>query len=141
MSTRAVTLLHIEDDAFQRRLLAHHLQAMPEFRFEVRHAETEDDALLAFDDGLFEFVILDYNLRQGNGLSCVQELRSRDPVVPIIAISGQATPEIAAELLEAGADDYIEKRDLNSKILADRMRETLLRADACRHRIADQKRP
>jgi DNA-binding response OmpR family regulator len=139
MSTRAVTLLHIEDDVFQRRLVAHHLQAMPEFRFEVRHAETEGDALLAFDAGRFEFVILDYNLRQGNGLSCVQELRSRDPVVPIIAISGKATPEIAAELLEAGADDYIEKRDLTSEILADRMRETLLRADACRHRIAGHK--
>jgi two-component system sensor histidine kinase UhpB len=134
MSTRAVTLLHIEDDAFQQRLLAHHLEAMPEFRFEIRHAETEDAAIRALDEGRVEFVILDYNLRQGNGLSCVQEIRNRDAVVPIIAISGVATPDIAADLLEAGADDYIEKRELTSAVLAKRLRETLMRADACRRR-------
>jgi DNA-binding response OmpR family regulator len=139
MSIRAVTLLHIEDDAMQQRLLAHHLRAIPEFRFEIRHAETQDDAISAFDHDPVDFVILDYNLRQGDGLSCIQELRSRDLVVPIIAISGMATPEIAAELLEAGADDYIEKRDLTSDLLARRMRETLIRANACRPRVSGRK--
>jgi DNA-binding response OmpR family regulator len=139
MSTRAVTLLHIEDDAIQRRLLVHHLAAMPGLCFEVHHAETEDDAIGVIEGGRVEFVILDYHLREGDGLSCVRRIRGRDPVVPIIAISGAATPEIAAELLEAGADDYIEKRELTRAVLAERMRETLIRADACRHRVGGRR--
>jgi DNA-binding response OmpR family regulator len=136
MSIRAVTLLHIEDDLAQQRLVAHHLQAMPEFRFDIRHAETQDDAIDAFNRDPAEFVILDYSLKQGNGLNCLREIRSRDPLVPIIAISGVATPRIAAELLEEGADDYIEKCDLTSELLAERMREALIRARACRRRAS-----
>ena len=84
-------------------------------------------------------VILDYQLKNGNGLNCVRELRRCDPVVPIIAGSGIATPEIASELLEAGADDYIEKQNLTSDVLARSMRDTLVRAHACRQRVEGQK--
>jgi hypothetical protein len=30
--------------------------------------------------------------------------RALDPIVPVVAVSGVATPEIAAELVRAGAD-------------------------------------
>ena len=54
--------------------------------------------------------------------------------MPIIAISGVATPEIAAELLQVGADDFISKKDLSGDVLARSVREALARADAWRRR-------
>jgi DNA-binding response OmpR family regulator len=89
-----------------------------------------------FDTCGVEFVILDYRLRQGNGLHCLKELRRRDQIVPIIAISGFATPEIADDLLQAGADDYITKRELTGGELAHRVRAAVARADASRERNA-----
>ena len=134
MSNRMIKLLHVEDEVSQRRLLAHHLTAINEFQFDILCADTEDSALEAFDRGGVELVILDYHLRVGNGLQCLEKMRNSDAIVPIIAISGVATAEIAADLLQAGADDYIGKRDLTSSVLAPVVRQALARADVWRER-------
>jgi DNA-binding response OmpR family regulator len=134
MSSRTIELLHVEDEVSQRRLLAHHLTAINDFQFEIVYADAEASALDVFDRGGVELVILDYHLREGNGLHCLEELRRRDQIVAIIAISGVATAEIAADLLQAGADDYIGKRDLTSSVLAPILRQALARADVWRGR-------
>jgi DNA-binding NtrC family response regulator len=139
MPQNRVNLLHVEDDAMQRKLLKHHLAAMDEFRFEVRSAESEGAALEIFDGGGTEFVILDYQLREGDGLHCLKEVRRRDPLVPVIAVSGVATPEIASELLQAGADDYLSKAEMTSSRLAQSVRAALVRSLACRPRITDRR--
>jgi DNA-binding response OmpR family regulator len=140
MSSRIVTVLHVEDEMSQRLLLAHHLKSLNEFEFNIVYAHEEATALETFDGGGIEFVIVDFHLTQGNGLHCLEEIRRRDQVVPIIAVSGVATDEIAALLLQAGADDYIGKRDLTSGQLAQSIRHALARADACRRRDAAQRR-
>jgi CheY-like chemotaxis protein len=132
MAPRVLKLLHVEDDRTQRAVTAHHLAAVGEITFEITCAESEQEAINEFGRGGFEFVILDYYLTQSNGLECLRQLRRLDPIVPIIAISGTATPEIAAELVQAGADDYISKEDLNRKMLARSLRCALDRADALR---------
>ena len=139
MTTRTIKLLHVEDEVSQRRLLAHHLARMTDLQFDIRYAEAEQAALDTFDEGGVEFVIVDYHLRKGDGLHCLEELRRRDEVVPIIAVSGVATEEIASDLLQAGADDYIGKRDLTSDVLSRSLRDALARADACRPRVAAQR--
>jgi two-component system, NarL family, sensor histidine kinase UhpB len=134
MARRTIKLLHVEDELSQRHLFAHHLNAMDDFNFEILYADAEATALESFATGGVEFVILDYHLRQGNGLHCLEQLRHRDAIVPIIAISGVATAEIAADLVQGGADDYIGKRDLTSSGLARKMRDALARVDAWRQR-------
>ncbi len=132
MAPRTIKVLHIEDDALQQRLTAQQLKALPEFSFAITTADSEDGAIAAFVPLQPELVILDYHLTQGNGLSCLQKLRQQDPIVPIVALSGTATPEIAAELLKVGADDYLGKQDLTTEDLARSIREALARADAWR---------
>jgi PleD family two-component response regulator len=58
----------------------------------------------------------------------------RDPIVPIIAISGVATADVSGDLVSAGADDYINKRELTSGLLGESLRDSLKRADAWRKR-------
>jgi DNA-binding response OmpR family regulator len=139
MSCRTVKILHVEDETSQRLIFKHHLAAIKDLRFEILYADAEESALNAFDGGGVEFVILDYHLTQGNGLHCLEELRRRDLVVPIIAVSGVATDEIAADLLQAGADDYIGKRELTSELLGRTLRTALERADIWRRRNAEHR--
>ncbi len=139
MSARIIRLLHVEDDLAQHRFVAHHLASIGEYRFDILRAESEDAALDEFDDGGLDFVILDYHLTAGNGLSCLERLRRRDRILPIIAVSGVATPEIAAELLQVGADDFISKKDLSDDVLARSVRGALARADAWRRRARGRK--
>jgi DNA-binding response OmpR family regulator len=136
MPAQIIRVLHVEDDLIQRRYVAHHLATMPEYHFECRYADGEDAALTEFESRPADLVLLDYQLSQGDGLSCLTRLRRSDPLVPIIAISGAASPEIAAELLQAGADDYINKQELTSRRLGATLRPVLIRTMACRSRIA-----
>ena len=136
MSSRTIRVLHIEDEESQRRLFAHHLGAMHDFQFDIHYADSVETALGIFRAGGVEFVILDYNLSQGNGLHCLKELRHLDLVVPIIAISGVATEKIVTDLVQGGVDKYINKRELTRSVLARSLRDTMSLADAWRERDA-----
>jgi DNA-binding NarL/FixJ family response regulator len=130
MSKRIIRVLHIEDDHFQRRVLTHLLKEIDEFEFEIACAESERGGLDLFDIQGADLVILDYRLTEGDGLHCLKELRCRDPNVPIIAVSGEASPSIARELVECGADDYLDKKELAGHVLARSVRDVLSRWDA-----------
>jgi DNA-binding response OmpR family regulator len=141
MSTRIIRLLHVEDDAMLQRLVAHHLEQIKELRFAITCAESEEEAVAAALRSPPDFVIMDYHLSQGNGLNCLLTLRRKDPVVPIIAVSGSATPAIAAQLLQSGADDFISKGELRAGNLAHSIRVALLRADAWRRQLPNLAAP
>jgi DNA-binding response OmpR family regulator len=132
VSARTVKLLHVEDSQLPRRIVAQRLASLDEYHFDITCVATEQEAIKEFGRRQTECVILDYHLSEGDGLSCLRKLRELDPIVPIIAVSGKATPEIAAELLEVGADDYISKSDLQEDSLAHSVRAALTRADAWR---------
>lgn len=134
MATRTVQTLHVEDDALQRKVIAHHLKRIDDIDFAITCVDSEDGAVAEFRRAPKEFVILDYHLTQGDGLSCLRTLRQQAPFVPIIAISGSASAEIAAELLHSGADDYISKQELTHDCLVRSVRLALARADAYRRR-------
>lgn len=136
MPARSIRVLHIEDDPAQRRVIAHHLSGMERFAFSIVCCDSEEAAVQTFQEQNIELVILDYLLSQGNGASCLRRLRDLDSIVPIIAISGAATPEITEQLLQLGADDFIDKHSLDSQILIRSVREALTRADGFRLRAS-----
>jgi DNA-binding NtrC family response regulator len=140
MSKRSIRVLHIEDDHFQHRLMAHLLRDIDEIDFTITCAESETEGLAIFENHGADLIILDYRLSQGDGLHCLKELRSRDEKIPVIAVSGAASARIARELVECGADDYLNKRDLSGHRLAESVRDVLSRWDAwqkmaCRGRV------
>ncbi len=134
MADGTIRVLHVEDDEVQRRLVARYLATEAGSPVAVAYAANEDEAVEEFRRDGADAVVLDYHLTHGNGLSCLRRLRQLDGCVPVIAVSGVATAEVAAELVRAGADDYISKTDLAPGVLGRSLREALLRANACRVR-------
>jgi DNA-binding response OmpR family regulator len=138
MSLHTVRVLHVEDDLMQQRMIAHHLKAAPDYAFAVTAVASETRAMECLQSAPYDLVLLDYKLEQGDGLHLLGRIRELDPIIPIIAISGAATSEIAAQLVQAGADDYFNKRELNSAGLEKSIRSSLRRADAVRKKIANR---
>jgi pilus assembly protein CpaE len=132
---RTVRVLHIEDDLVQQQAMALHLSAIREFHCTITTATSETGAIELFRKQPFDVVLLDYHLAQGNGLGCLRQLRARDPLVPVIVVSGLASPQLAAELLDAGADDFLSKHNLSSESLGPLLSAALARADACKQRL------
>ena len=94
-------------------------------------------ALEKFGTAGHDVVVLDPS-REGDGLSCLRQIRSRHATVPIIAVSGAASPT-SAQLLRDGADDYISKDELRSEVLAGSLRVAL--ASDARTQAADLAAP
>jgi CheY-like chemotaxis protein len=140
MTPTTVRLLHVEDDRIQQAWLARKLAGLTEYHFEITVATSEHAALAAFAEGCFDLVILDYHLAEGDGLSCLRLIRAIDSIIPMIAVSGVASDEIAAELITAGADDYLAKQTLDGLVLEQSLRNVLTRAKAFRERFAGLQR-
>ena len=74
----------------------------------LRHAETEDFAL----------ILLDINLPKKNGLEVLTALRAADNVVPVIVLSARDGEFDKVAALRIGADDYVTKPFALAELLA-----------------------
>jgi DNA-binding NtrC family response regulator len=91
--------------------------------YRCSEAATPSDALtmLAGDD--FAAVLVDMNFRQDTtsgeeGLALIRELTARKPELPVIAMTGWASIELAVEAMREGAVDFIEKPWQNARLLS-----------------------
>lgn len=74
-----------------------------------------------------DVVILDYNLEHGmSGLDTFNAIRAQKPHVPVIILSGQTDVQLAADILKAGAFDYIEKKSADKTM--EKLRASVLKA-------------
>ena len=138
---RLLRVLHIEDDPLQQEVVALRLGAIKDFNVSITPATSEAAAVSLFSRQPFDLVLLDYHLAQGNGLGCLRQLRSLDANVPIIVISGVHQPQIAAELLSSGADDFLSKENLAGDQLARSIAAAVVRADAFKLRLGVPSQP
>lgn len=94
---RGGRLLVVDDDASVRGMLAE-LLGMDDHR--VVLASDHDSALAAFDDGAYDAVLIDLGLPGRTGLDLAIALRSRDPAVALVMLTGWGRER---ELAEASA--------------------------------------
>lgn len=129
MTNPVVNVLHVEDDPVQHLVVRQLLDRVGDRRFSITVATGEEEALAAFGPQV-ELVVLDYHLTNGNGLSCLRRIKQIRVEVPVLVVSGVASPQVAAELLEAGADDFYGKEWLDPDGFAAGVRQALARSDA-----------
>ena len=96
--------------------------------FEVRHALTGQEALDAFSEKPFEFVILDIGLPDMTGLDVCKKLRE-ESTVPVLFLTARDGEVDRILGLELGGDDYVTKPFSPREIVA-RIRAILRRSGA-----------
>ncbi len=65
-----------------------------------------------------DVVMLDVNLSGSNGIEAVRRIRAASPQVWIVVLSGHHDEEFRQASLQAGADYYLDKEDLDIQKLA-----------------------
>lgn len=64
-----------------------------------------------------DLIILDYNLGKGlNGMDTLKAIKAKKPKIPVIILSSQEDIQVTADLLHAGAYDYIQKKNQKEAI-------------------------
>jgi DNA-binding NtrC family response regulator len=77
--------------------------------FRVTCARTGREALEAARASVFDAVVSDIFMPDGDGLEVVRELRATSPGIPIILITAQGSVELAVRAVAEGASDFIAK--------------------------------
>ena len=122
----ARTILAVDDSRTSLHVLAHRLGQLG---YLVVLADSGAQALELISARGFDLVLLDRIMPGTSGLEVLQEIRgTRDTAdLPVIVFTGHDDPHAAAEALQAGADDYINK-PFEFEVLAARIERTLARA-------------
>ena len=104
----ALDILVVDDEADIRELVAGVLE---DEGYETRAAADSDAALAAIAERRPSLVLLDVWLTGSklDGLELLDEIKRRDPSVPVLMISGHGNLDTAVAAIRRGASDFIEK--------------------------------
>ncbi|MEA5576682.1 ATP-binding protein [Anabaena sp. UHCC 0451] len=92
---------------------------------ELSEASDHNHALSALENTNFDCVFLDSSLPNQDSFTLIHKLHSLKIRVPLVILAAQEEKQIAVELLQAGATDYLIKSQLNSDILAHTLRNAI----------------
>jgi DNA-binding NtrC family response regulator len=82
-------------------------------------ADSAESGLALLSNSVYDLVLLDIGLPDRSGLEVLDEIRERDPNLPVIMITAQGTVENAVRAMSNGATNFIQKPWDNEKLLAD----------------------
>jgi DNA-binding response OmpR family regulator len=117
-------ILIAEDDPLISSFLEKGLRAQG---FSTFLAEDGEKAQRLSLTGEFDLLILDLGLPKRDGFQVLQDLRARGKTLPILVLTGRRERDVVI-ILEAGADDYLEKPFAFDELLA-RLRSRLRAKD------------
>ncbi len=80
-------------------------------QFRVEQAQTADSAREAAANG-YDAILLDIVFPDGNGIDICREIKQRDPHSTVVISSSMESVDAWNEAFQAGADGYLEKREL-----------------------------
>ena len=109
-------ILIVDDEPDIRELIGGVLE---DEGYTIRTAATSERALAAIAERKPELVILDVWLQgsEMDGLEMLNYLKSVDPIMPIIVISGHGSIETAVTAIRRGAYDFLEKPFKSDRLL------------------------
>jgi DNA-binding response OmpR family regulator len=99
-------ILLIEDDPVLGRGLSVHLESEG---YTVDWVESISASEGHMADRLYELIILDLGLPDGNGLQFLKLVRTRPAPPPVLILTAQIDEEVVVEALQSGASDYVRK--------------------------------
>lgn len=99
-------ILIIDDEDELRSILTQRLKRRG---YDIWEAGTAQEGMTLISEQIFEGVLLDIRLPDGDGLTLLQEIKKQQPELQVIMLTGHGTLESAIEAMKGGAFDYLTK--------------------------------
>ncbi len=126
-------ILLVEDDQEFTDLLRIRLAKESSPAFAITCLPTLGQALETLEGTSWDLILLDLTLPDSSGLQTFSTLRARARHMPIVIMSGLDSDSLAIDAVRKGAEDYLVKGDIDSKLLL-----RVLHHAMDRHRIKEK---
>ena len=127
MASRPITVLLVEDNPGDARLMHEILKDVTAAEFDLTDAVHLRDALDLLSKQSFDIVLLDLRLPDSQGFDTFTRLHDRVPNVPVVVLTGLHDETIALRAVQEGAQDYLVKGQVDGEHLARSMRYAVAR--------------
>jgi signal transduction histidine kinase len=130
MSSESIKVLLVEDNLGDARLLYEGMEEALPGQFKMTHVRRLSETLEYLWENTCSVVLLDLGLPDSHGLETLVLVRAQAPDVPIVVLTGFQDEEMGEQALKAGAQDYMVKGQVDSKLLGRSMRYAIARKAA-----------
>ncbi|MDZ4187182.1 MAG: EAL domain-containing protein [Hydrogenophaga sp.] len=119
-------ILYVEDSQVDADLARLYLQrSLPDVLVTIAHTQREALELLqqvpSGQPAPYNLLLTDVALPDGSGLEVLRAVRDADWPMPVVIVTGHGDPEAAVSAMQAGANDYLVKRDDYLETLGDHL--------------------
>jgi len=130
MTGRPVSLLLVEDNPGDRRLILEMLAEAGDVTFDLQHAERLQSALKSLGQTGVELILLDLGLPDSQGLDTLRKVHARAPEIPIVVLTGLDDEMVGVQAINEGAQDYLIKGQVDTNLLKRTIRYAIERKQA-----------
>ncbi len=122
-----ITALLIEDNPADARMIREVLREESSTRFNVEQSDRLDTGLERLAKGGIDVILLDLSLPDSHGIDTFVQTYTHSPGVPIVVLTGLNDATVAAQTLNGGGQDYLNKGALNLCVLHQSIRNAIAR--------------
>ena len=127
MENKSIKVLLVEDNPNDTELMGVMLKKAAISQFELVVVKQLGQALQQLEDERFDVILLDLVLPDGQGLDTFNRICAQAPDVPIILLTGLDDEALAIQTVQAGAQDYLVKGQMESHLLVRAIRHAVER--------------
>lgn len=122
-----VKLLHVEDNFADQRIIKEYLKDSHSVDYEIESVARIDHALSSLKEKPIDVILLDLNLPDSHGLDTYKRIIEAAPKIPIVILSNMKDEALAKQTVEAGAQDYLIKDEVDTKSIEKAIRFAIRR--------------
>jgi diguanylate cyclase (GGDEF)-like protein/PAS domain S-box-containing protein len=112
-----VRVLLVEDSPDHAELICTKLRRSKRIRADIDHADRLEKGLEKLERENFDVVLLDFSLPDSFGIDTFRRAHEAAPKTPIIVLTSLDDNDIAVQAVRQGAQDYLIKREADTRLL------------------------
>jgi diguanylate cyclase (GGDEF)-like protein len=117
MQSEVIRILMIKDSPEESRLIKEELKDAHGGKFELECADRLSKGLECIEKGNIDVVLLDLSLPDSQGFETFAKAYACSPWVPIVVLSGNNDESQAVKTVQAGAQDYLIKGEMDINVM------------------------
>ena len=110
-------ILLIDDDQDDYVLTREILKQVPRRRIHLDYVPSIIEGREKVLQNCYDTVLIDYDLGAYTGLSLIREMKTLGVHTPMIMLTGHGSYEVDLEAMEAGASDYLSKKEISPALI------------------------
>ena len=130
MADKRISILLVEDNAGDRRLISEMLAEASNVTFDVKYADRLQAAMEYLGQNRVEVVLLDLGLPDSQGLETLRKVYAQVSELPIVVLTGLNDEMIGVQAVIEGAQDYLIKGQVDTHLLRRTIRYAIERKQA-----------